>query len=67
MFKKLRWPFLVLIAPLTVLAPASVMAEINREHPDHALVQVDNGHGFWHDHCGWRDRWGRWHRRPCWE
>ncbi len=67
MFKKLRWPFLLLFAALTMLTPVAVTAQSAREHADHVLVQVDNGHGFWHHHCRWRDRWGHWHHYPCWE
>jgi hypothetical protein len=70
MFKKLRWPLMVVIAALTLMAPASAMADRYREHSDHVLVQVDVGHGYWHRyrHChgGWWDRWGHWHRYRCW-
>jgi hypothetical protein len=45
MFKKLRWPLLVLIAALTLVAPGSTMAKPYREHRGHVLVQVEVGPG----------------------
>ncbi|MGA2983947.1 MAG: hypothetical protein ABSG32_09035 [Terriglobia bacterium] len=53
MFKKLRWPLLLLVAALTVLMPGAAMAERYQEHRDHVLVQVDVGHGFRHCRGGW--------------
>ena len=68
MFKKLRWPLLVLIAALTLVAPGSTMAEPYREHRSHVLVQVEVGPGYHHRHCrgGYYDRWGHWHPYRCW-
>ena len=50
MFKKLRWPLLVLLGALT-LAPGVAMAE----HRDHVQLQIEIGH--YPRHCHYRDRW----------
>jgi hypothetical protein len=69
MFKKLRMPFLILLAAL-VVAPVSGLARQYREHGSlfQVQVQVDPHYHHWrHCHGGFYDRWGHWHPYRCWE
>ncbi len=59
MLKKLRWPFVILMAALTAV-PVTVLAE-QGQHVDDIQVQTEFHHHHHHRHC----RWEHWHHR-CW-
>ena len=59
MFKKLRWPAL-LLTMLMLLTPSSALAKKHREHRHHVQVGFYVGHGPSYHH-GYYDRWGYWH------